>query len=139
MFNVDTRGDPEIRGKESPFLHCLIDRAGILAHTTAIHMHLIGHVMFYVSRLCVLQLSSRQRYITYRRILGCILIIYYLITQNLTSCDILLCCDGTYCVPSIVTKSFLLFCANFRGFVSKEICSRSKRIMVLSNYQIIPL
>ena len=61
---ISTRGDPEIRGKESLFLHCLTYRAGILAHTTAIHMQLIGHVMFYVCRLCALQLSSRQHYIT---------------------------------------------------------------------------
>ena len=58
-----TRADPEIRGKWSPFLHRLTNRAENLAHTTATHMQLISHNMNYVSRLRSLQLSSRQRYI----------------------------------------------------------------------------
>ena len=59
-----TRGDPEIRGKRSPFLHRLNNRAENQAHTTATYMQLTSHNMNYVSRLRVLQISSRQRYIT---------------------------------------------------------------------------
>ena len=60
---VYTRDDPEIRGKRSPFLHLLTNRAEDLEYTTATHMQLICHSMNYVSRLRALQLSSRQRYI----------------------------------------------------------------------------
>ena len=49
--------------KKSLFLHCLINRPGISALTTAAHMQLIHPNMVYVRRLCVLQLLSRQRYI----------------------------------------------------------------------------
>ena len=35
-----TRGNQKVRGKELPFLHCLINRAGITAHNTATHMQL---------------------------------------------------------------------------------------------------
>ena len=54
-----TRGDPEIRGKRSAFLHRLANRAENLTHTTATHMQLICHSMNYVTRLRALQLSSR--------------------------------------------------------------------------------
>ena len=49
--------------KLSPFLHRLINSAGISAFNTAKDMQLIRHNMLYVSRLRALQLSSRQRYI----------------------------------------------------------------------------
>ena len=58
-----TRGDQKVRGKKLTFLHRLINRAGIAAHNTATHMHLIGYYMLDASRLRALQLSSRQRYI----------------------------------------------------------------------------
>ena len=60
---VIIRGDQKVCGKKFPFLHHLINRAGITAHDTATHMQLVGYNMLDVSRLCVLQLSSRQRYI----------------------------------------------------------------------------
>ena len=63
MESIFTRGDQKVRGKLLPFLHRLINRTGITAHTTAIHMQLIGYNMLDVSRLRALQLSSRQRYI----------------------------------------------------------------------------
>ena len=49
-----------------PFLHRLINRAGITAHNTATHMQLIGYNMRDVSPLRALQLSSRQRYMARR-------------------------------------------------------------------------
>ena len=58
-----TRGDQKVRGKSLPFLHHLINRAGITSHNTATHMQLIGYNMLDVSCLSALQLSSRQRYI----------------------------------------------------------------------------
>ena len=54
------RGDQKVRGKQLPFLHHLINRAGITAHNTATHMQLIGYNMLDVSRLSGLQLSSKQ-------------------------------------------------------------------------------
>ena len=39
---VDTRGDQKVRGKHLPFLHRLMNRAGITAHNTATHIQLIG-------------------------------------------------------------------------------------------------
>ena len=62
-LHLYTRGDQKVRGKKLPFLHSLIDRAGITAHNTATHMHLIGYNMFDVSRLLALQMSSRQRFL----------------------------------------------------------------------------
>ena len=56
-----TGGDQKVRGKKLPFLHPLLNRAGITAHNTMTHMKLIGYNMLDVSRL--LQLSPRQRYI----------------------------------------------------------------------------
>ena len=58
-----TRGDQKVRGKKLPFLHRMINSAGITANNTATHMQLIGYNMRDVSRLRALQLSSRQRYI----------------------------------------------------------------------------
>ena len=58
-----TRGDQKVRGKMLPFLHRLINRAGIIAHNTATHMQLICYNMIDVSRIRALQLSPRQRYI----------------------------------------------------------------------------
>ena len=58
-----TRGDQKVRGKKLSFLHRLINIAGITAQNTATYMQLIGYNMLDVSRLHVLQLSSRQRYI----------------------------------------------------------------------------
>ena len=58
-----TRGDQKVCGKKLPFLHRLINRAGITAHNTAKHMQFIGYSMRDVRRLRVLLLSSRQRYI----------------------------------------------------------------------------
>ena len=60
---IYTRGDQKVRGKKLPFLHRLINRAGITALNTATHMQMIGYNMRDVSRLRALQLSSRQRYI----------------------------------------------------------------------------
>ena len=60
---INTRGDQKVRGKKLPFLHRLINRAGITAHNTSTHMQLIGYNMLVVIRLRALQLSSRQRYI----------------------------------------------------------------------------
>ena len=57
------RGDQKVRGKWLPFLHRLINRAGITAHKCAIHMQLIGYNMLDVSHSHALQLSSRHRYI----------------------------------------------------------------------------
>ena len=62
QFFTHTRGDKKVCGKNLPFLHRLINRAGITAHTLT-HMQLIGYNMLDVSRLCALQLLSRQRYI----------------------------------------------------------------------------
>ena len=59
----NTRGNQHMRGKYSPFLHRLINRAGTSALCTAIHWELISNNMVYVSRLHALQLSSRQRFI----------------------------------------------------------------------------
>ena len=66
IFNfksIYTRGDQKVRGKYLPFLHRLINRAGITSHNTATDMQLIGYNMLDVSPLRALQLSSRQRYI----------------------------------------------------------------------------
>ena len=60
LFSYNTRGDQKVHGKELPFLHRLINRAEITVHHTATHMQLIGYNMLDVSRLPVLQLSSRQ-------------------------------------------------------------------------------
>ena len=57
-----TRGDQKVRRKQLSFLHRLLYRAGITAHNTATHMQLIGYNILGVSRLCTLQLSSRQHY-----------------------------------------------------------------------------
>ena len=46
-----------------PFLHRLINRAGITALNTATHMQLIIYSVLDVSRLRALQLSPGQRYI----------------------------------------------------------------------------
>ena len=63
LEHLATRDDQKVRGKLLPFLHRLINIAGITANTTTTYMRLIGYNMFDVSRLCALQLSSRQRYI----------------------------------------------------------------------------
>ena len=60
---VITTDDQKVRGEKVPFLHPLINRAGIKANNTATHMQLIGYTMLDVSHLCTLQLSSRQRVI----------------------------------------------------------------------------
>ena len=63
-FVLYMRGDQKVRGKKLPFLHRLINRAGITAHNTATHMQLIGFNLLDVSCLRALQRSSWQRYIT---------------------------------------------------------------------------
>ena len=63
-FVIYTSCDQKVRGKKFPFLHRLINRAGITAHNTAAHMQLIGFNLLDVGRLRALQRSSRQRYIT---------------------------------------------------------------------------
>ena len=62
-FIHTTRGDQKVHGKQLPFLHQLINKAGITAHDTATHMQLIGYNMLDVCLLRALQLSSRQPYI----------------------------------------------------------------------------
>ena len=57
------RGDQKVHRKQSPFLHQLINKAGITAHNTATHMQLIDYNMLDVCLLRALQLSSRQPYI----------------------------------------------------------------------------
>ena len=54
------RADQKVRGKYLPFLHRLINRAGITSHNTATDMQLIGYNMLDVSPLRALQLSSRH-------------------------------------------------------------------------------
>ena len=58
-----TRGDQKIRGRSLPFLHRLINRAGITSNNIATHMQLIGYNILDVSCLRALQQSSRRRYI----------------------------------------------------------------------------
>ena len=53
------RGDQKVCGKKLPFLHRLINRAGITVHNTATHIQLISYNMLDVSRICALQLSPR--------------------------------------------------------------------------------
>ena len=63
IFFGITRDDQKVHRKKLPFWYRLINRVGITAHNTATHMQLIGYNMFDVSRLCALQLLSRQWYI----------------------------------------------------------------------------
>ena len=86
MCKVSTRGDQKVRGKYLPFLHRLINRAGITAHNTATHRQLMGYNMLGFSRLRALWLSSRQRYIA--RIGPFYVAFYRFTTQPITVPDL---------------------------------------------------
>ena len=63
-YNVSSiRGVIRKFAENSCHVHRLINRAGITVHNTATHMQFIDYNMLDVSSLCVLQLTSRQRYI----------------------------------------------------------------------------
>ena len=122
-------GDQQMHGKLSPFLHCLIKRAGI----SAFAVDLSQHGLCWLST-CTIAVIKATLHSPDRGNLRCIVIVYlYITNQTSRSCNILLCCVSPYCVPCIFRDiCLLLFYANFQRFISKKFCSRPKRKTVLS-------
>ena len=115
-----------------PFQYRLINKAGITAHYTVIHMQLIGYSMHDVSHLRELQLSSRQRYIART---GQFYVAFWRFTTQpiklqrfVKNCYAVIAHIAFY---AHLTTDFLLFYANFQRFISNGWCSSSKRITVL--------
>ena len=133
LYLLVTRGDQEVRGKQLPFLHRLINSAGITAHNTATYTHLICYKMLDVSRLRALQLSSRQRYIAWT---GPFYVVFWrFITQPIKLQRFVKLCYAVIAhiaYHAYLTTYLLLFYANFHRFISNWWFSKSKRITVLS-------
>ena len=135
-----TRGDQKVRGKSLPFLHHLINRAGITSHNTATHMQLFGYNMLDVSCLSALQLSSRQRYIVRA---GPFYVAFWRFTTQPTKLQRFV----KFCYAVIAHIAFhaylmtylIIFYANFQRFISNGCCSISKWITALSRKQSIQL
>ena len=135
-----TRGDQKVRGKQLPFLHRLVNKAGITSHNTATHMQLISYNMLNVNPLRALQRSSRQRYVartgpsyvafwrftTQPINLHHFVKVYYAVIAHIV-------------FHAYLTTYLLIFYANFKRFISNGWCSRLKRITVLSKKQSIQL
>ena len=129
----NTRGVQKIRGQMLSFLHLLSNRAEITAHNTATYMQLIGYNILDVSRLHALQLSSRQRYIAQT---GPLYVAFWrFTTQPLKLQRFVKFCWSLIAhiaFHSSLTIYLLLFYGNFQRFISNGLCSKSKRITVLS-------
>ena len=132
-FFTNTRGDQKLSGKLLPFLHPLINRAGIAENNTATYMRLISYNLFDVSYLRALQLLSRQHYIAQT---GPFYVAFWRFSaqpiklQHFVKVyyDVI----ATIASHAYLTTCLLLCYANFQRFISKGWCSESKPITVLS-------
>ena len=120
-----------------PFLHRLINRAGIRAHNTATHVQLIGHSMLDVSRLNALQLFSRQRYLSRS---GPFFVAFWrFISQPIKLQHFVKFCNAVIAhiaFNAYLTNYLLLYYANFQRLISNGWCSKSKWITLLSKGKI---
>ena len=123
-----------------PFLHCLVNRAGITAHNIATHMQLIGYNILNVSGQRALQLSSRQHY---KAQTGLFYVAFWRFTTQPIKLKRFVKCVMLWWPilrsMHILTTYLVLFYANFQRVIFNGRSSKSKRITILPKRQSIQL